>query len=46
MCFSSVVCYLATFALDELGLQVFRTIVKALDSKMMQKVRHSNQKMA
>ncbi|KAM3594165.1 uncharacterized protein V6R79_003486 [Siganus canaliculatus] len=32
-----IVCYLATFALDDLGLKCFSSIVKSLDIKMIQK---------
>lgn len=33
-----VICYLATFQLEELGLQHFSRIVKSLDTAKMQKV--------
>jgi len=43
MCFKCmylliVICYLATFQLEELGLQHFSRIVKSLDTAKMQKV--------
>ena len=38
-CFS-VICYLITFALDDLGLQGFSNIVKSLDFEKMQTVRN------
>ncbi|KAG8013378.1 Cilia-and flagella-associated protein 99 [Nibea albiflora] len=39
-----VICYLATFALDDLGLQRFSTIVKSLDIKKMHMVPNSTYK--
>lgn len=36
----SVICYLATFALDDLGFQNFTNIVKSLDIKNIELVRH------
>lgn len=41
LCGSSVVCYLTTFALDDLGLQRFGHIVKSLDIKKIHTVRNS-----
>lgn len=35
-----VICYLATFALDDLGLRNFTKIVKSLDIKNIELVRH------
>ena len=38
---SSVICYLTTFVLDDIGIQGFRNIVKSLDIKKMHTVRQS-----
>lgn len=40
MIYFSVICYLATFALDDLGLRKFTNIVKSLDIKNIELVRH------
>lgn len=37
----SVICYLTTFVLEDLGLQSFSNIVKSLDIKKMHTVRKS-----
>lgn len=37
----SVICYLTTFVIEDLGLQVFGNIVRSLDINMMHTVRKS-----
>lgn len=39
---STVICFLATFLLEDLGLRCFSKIIKSLDAVKMHKVNHSH----